>query len=102
MLGCIGSESAPDEATLKEESHALQSTMAGPYNAVPTDLLRAGDPYAGSAVIYMEYISSVSLPVPEQLPVLVQSSMALRKSGLHVNSTMLLFKLPRLHGKRGS
>ena len=56
----------------------------------------------GSAVIYMEYISSVSLPVPEQLPVLVHSPMNLRKSGLHVNPTMLLFKLPRLHGKRGS
>ena len=38
ILGCI---SAPDEATLKE-AHALQCTTAGPYNAIPTDLLRAG------------------------------------------------------------
>ena len=36
----IGSISAPKEATLKEEAHALQCTTAGPYNAIPTDLLR--------------------------------------------------------------
>ena len=30
LLGYIGPISAPDEATLKEESHALQSA-AGPY-----------------------------------------------------------------------
>ena len=38
----IGSISAPDETTLKEESHALQCTTTGPYHAIPTDLLRAG------------------------------------------------------------
>ena len=42
VLGYIGSISTPDEATLKEESHALQCTTAGTHNAVPTDLLRAG------------------------------------------------------------
>ena len=36
-----GPISAPDDATLKEESHALQRTTASPYNATPTDLLRA-------------------------------------------------------------
>ena len=60
------------------------------------------DPYAGSAMIYMENISSVSMSVPEQLPVPEHSPMTLRKSGLHVNPTMLLFKLSRLRGKRGS
>ena len=34
--------SAPDEATLKEEAHALQCTTAGPCNAIPSDLLRVG------------------------------------------------------------
>ena len=42
VLGYLGSISAPDEATLKEEAHALQCTTAGPCNAVPTDLLRVG------------------------------------------------------------
>ena len=42
VLGYLGSISAPDGATLKEEAHALQCTTAGPYNALPTDLLRAG------------------------------------------------------------
>ena len=41
-LGIIGSISAPDEATLKEEAQALQCTTAGPCNAIPTDLLRVG------------------------------------------------------------
>ena len=42
VLGFVGSISAPDEATLKKEAHALQCTTAGPYNAIPTDLLRVG------------------------------------------------------------
>ena len=42
VLRYLGSISALDRATLKEEAHALQSTTAGPNNAVPTDLLRAG------------------------------------------------------------
>ena len=42
VLGYIGSISAPDEATLKEEAHASQCTTAGPHNAIPADLLRVG------------------------------------------------------------
>ena len=42
LVSGTGSISALDEATLKEESHALQCTTAGPYNAIPTNLLRAG------------------------------------------------------------
>ena len=42
VLGYLGSVSAPDRATLTEEAHALQCITAGPYNAIPTDLLRAG------------------------------------------------------------
>ena len=42
VLGNLGSTSAPDGATLKEEALALQFTTAGPYTAVPADLLRAG------------------------------------------------------------
>ena len=42
VLGHIGSISAPDEATLKDEAHALQCTTAGPHNAIPTSLLCVG------------------------------------------------------------
>ena len=42
VLGYVGSISAPDESTLKEEAHASQCTTAGPYNAIHTDLLRVG------------------------------------------------------------
>ena len=42
VLGFLRSTSAPDEATLKEEAHALQCTTAGSYNAIPADLLRVG------------------------------------------------------------
>ena len=45
VLGYLGSISAPDEATLKEEAHALQCTTAGPCNAIPTDLLRVGSTF---------------------------------------------------------
>ena len=42
VLGYIGSTSAPDEATLKAEAHALQFTTAGPYNAITTNFLCVG------------------------------------------------------------
>ena len=41
VLGYIGSISAPDGATLKEEAHASQCTTASPYDSIPTDLRRA-------------------------------------------------------------
>ena len=77
VLGYIGSISAPDEATLKEESHALHCTTAGPYNAIPTDL-RAGSVWGVGSDI-CGFISSVWPTVSERPPVLVRSSMALRK-----------------------
>ena len=40
--GYIGSMSAPDEATLKDEAYALQCTVGGPCNASPTNLLCVG------------------------------------------------------------
>ena len=42
MLCFIGSVCAPDKATLKAENHAPQCTTAGPYNAVPSNLLEVG------------------------------------------------------------
>ena len=42
VLSFIGSVCAPDKATLKAENHALQCTTAGPYNAIPCNLLGVG------------------------------------------------------------
>ena len=42
VLSFIGSVCAPDKATLKAENHALQCTTAGPYNALPSNLLGVG------------------------------------------------------------
>ena len=41
-LSFIGSVCAPEKATLKAEKHALQCTTAGPYHAIPSDLLGVG------------------------------------------------------------
>ena len=41
VLGFVGFLAAPDEATLKEESRALQMLAAGPYNAISTPMLMA-------------------------------------------------------------
>ena len=42
VLSFIGSVCAPDKATLKAETHALQCTTAGPYNAIPSNFLGVG------------------------------------------------------------
>ena len=42
VLSFIGSVCAPDKTTLKAENHALQCTTAGPYNAIPSNLLEVG------------------------------------------------------------
>ena len=41
VLSFIGSVCAPDKATLTAENHGLQCTTAGPYNAIPSSLLKA-------------------------------------------------------------
>ena len=42
VLSFIGSVCAPDKATLKAGTHALQCTTAGPYTAIPSNLLGVG------------------------------------------------------------
>ena len=42
VLSFIGSVCAHDKATRKAETHALQCTTAGPYNAIPSNLLGVG------------------------------------------------------------
>ena len=42
VLSFISSVCAPDKATLKAENHVLQCTTAGPYNAIPSNLLGVG------------------------------------------------------------
>ena len=42
VLSFNGSVWAPDKATIKAENHALQFTTAGPYDAIPSNLLGVG------------------------------------------------------------
>ena len=42
VLKFIGSVCALDKATFKAENHALQCTTAGPYHAIPSNLLGVG------------------------------------------------------------
>ena len=42
VLSFIGSVCAPDKATVKDDTHALQCTTAGPCNAIPSKLLAVG------------------------------------------------------------
>ena len=42
VLSFIGSVCAPDKATIKAENHALECTTAGPYTAIPSNLLGVG------------------------------------------------------------
>ena len=42
VLEFLGSVSAPDDAILKDEAHALQCTTTGTYSAFPSDPIRVG------------------------------------------------------------
>ena len=42
VLSVIRSVCAPDKASLKADAHAFQCTTAGPYNALPSNLLGVG------------------------------------------------------------
>ena len=53
VLGYLGSISALDGSTLKEEAHAQQCITAGPYNAIPTYLPRAGTTCGRKISVYM-------------------------------------------------
>ena len=46
VLSYVGSLAAPDQATVTDESRALQRLAAGPYDAIPTKVA-SGSPYAG-------------------------------------------------------
>ena len=70
VLGSLGSISAPDGATLREEAHAQQCITAGPYNAFPTDLYYVLDL---RAVLVSTYLGSVT---------------AMQKSGQLENTTV--------------
>ena len=57
VLSFIGSVCAPDDATLKAENHALQCTTAGPYNAIPSNLLQVGSVCGIGPLVGIQYIS---------------------------------------------
>ena len=60
------------------------------------------DPRAVSAVTHVGFISSVKLPVSERPPVLVRSSVALRKFVQLVHATVPLHVLTLPNGRKGS
>ena len=96
MLGYIGSISAPDKATLKEEAHA----PPGPTMLhLLTSLER--DPCAASEVTDVDFVSSVLLPVSERQPAPVRSPMALLKFEHLANTLVPLFMLTLPNGKKG-
>ena len=77
VLGCVGSISAPDEATLKAEAHALQFTTAGPYNAISTNLLLCW--FRVWPWTRLGWALSASRPAIELPPVRPHSAKALRR-----------------------
>ena len=90
--------SEPDHATLKAVAHALQCTAAGPYNAIPANLLCVGscvdlDPtWLGSTL-------SASRPAIELPHVRTRSSKAFKRFRLLVNMILLQCLLSALIGK---
>ena len=102
VLGYIGSISAPDDATLKGESHALQCTTTRPYNAFPSDLLQAGSVCGlGSDTCGIHIIShSARFRTTDRSGTLV-NGLAKIRAALEYDRVSL-FKLSLLHAKNGS
>ena len=98
VLGYLGSTSAPDGATLKEEAHAFQGTTAGPYNLylLTSHVL---DLRAALVSTYLGCVSSALLPGLERLPTRTHSPTALQKSVQLDNTTVLRFSPLHLNGK---
>ena len=99
VLGYIGSISAPDEASLKAEAHALQCTTAGPYNAIPTNSLRVGST-CGIAPTLWRFTLLASRPVIELRPVQTRSIKAWKRSRQLVGMIWLQLLLSAPTGKR--
>ena len=56
----MGSIAAPDETTLKEESHALQCVAAGTYNALSTPVLTAASEHGSGIDVHGIHIISLA------------------------------------------
>ena len=93
VLGYPGSISAPDEATLKEETHAIQSTTADPYNAFLLTYIELV-PCTALALIYLVSTLSALLPGKELPPPRAHSPTAWRKSKQLVDMIVPLFMPP--------
>ena len=91
VLGCIGSISAPDKATLKAEAHALLCTTAGPYNAIPNSLQGVG-PCVGLVLTWLVPTPSASRPAVELPRVRTRSAKAFRRFR-HLESMTLILSL---------
>ena len=62
VFGYFGSLAESDKDILKEEHKAVQRMIAGPYNAIPSNILRQCKS-TGSFWMLTEFPSRVSLPV---------------------------------------
>ena len=99
VLSFLGSVCAPDKATLKAENHALQCTTAGPYNAMPSNLLKVGS-VCGLGP-YLVGIHSISLAARyELLHVRQRSDKALRTSRRLEGMTPLRLSIFLLSGRK--
>ena len=93
VLSFIGSVCAPDKATLKAENHALQCTTAGPYNAIPSNLLGVGCVYG-----WWASTPSALRPAIELLHADPRFTEVLKKSVRHAGTIALLSLLFLLLG----
>ena len=95
VLSFIGSVCTPDKATLKAENHALQCTTAGPYHAIPFNLLGNGSVcgLGPDMVTSTPPASPLAIELQHVRPRLPK---ALRKFKRLVGTIALLFSLSRL------
>ena len=97
VLNFIGSVCAPDQATLKAENYAIQCTTAGPYNAIPSNLLAVGSVCGLGPVL----VGIQSLSLAARYRVAACSSFlrrGLEKSMRHAGTIALLYLLFPLLG----
>ena len=101
VLSFTGSVCAPDKATLKAEGHALQCTTAGPYNAIPSNLIGVGSVCGLGPDLVASTPSTLRLAI-ELLHVRPHLDKALRKSKRLEGVIALLFSLFLLSGRKNS
>ena len=99
VLGYLGSTSAPDGAALKEESHALQYTTAGPTMPYPLTSYVL-DLRTALVSTCLGSVSLALLPGLERPPIRAHLPTVLRRSMQLVNTTVLPVSTSSPNGRR--